>query len=233
MLTVVTHTRNSRPELLKRTIASVEAALVPGVSHQIILCLDNYAKARWEASQLDQYVTFVDDDDTIPPDILAICLEVLRSKAYADVGLLVTEEQRVDLEGRVLAETRGVKTYDALTAHPCIAHSLCVFNRDAVDPRSVDLHNKYTVGVDWAIKTSAGLRGGAVHVPKVGYYWTQHPDSLNSKEHQTFASCMFAIGQDMRSMWSGRHGRIPIWMPESNEHNSVANPKSTSAVGPS
>ena len=209
MLTVVTHTRNDRPELLKRSAASVEAALVPGVKHRIIECLDDWGKARLDAMALDEYVCFVDDDDTVEPDALRICLDVAKQQP---VGVIVTTERKVDISGKELSVVHGVKEYAGIRVHPTIIHHLCLIKTAAVDSYALDLHRKYGVGADWAIKASAALTHDAIHVPIVGYNWTQHEDTMNVREKKHFQSVMYQLGLDIRNRWKRQDlGRLPVW----------------------
>lgn len=209
MLTVVTHTRNDRSLLLSRAAASVEAGLVSGIKHRIIECTDEWGAARLAATQLDEYVAFVDDDDTVEPNALALCLHVAQQTG---AGIIVTDETQVDLEGKVLRQVQGKKTYSGMCVHPRVAHHLCLIRADAVDPRALDLHRKYgNVGVDWAIKTSAAIRGGGVYVPIFGYNWTQHPDTMNQREKLRFAKVMYQFGLEMRQLWQPPAGNLRLW----------------------
>jgi len=209
MLTVVTHTRNDRPELLKRSAASVELALGPEIKHRIIECTDDWGKARLDATQLDEYVAFVDDDDTVEPGALELCLSVAKQ---TQAGIVVTDETLVDIEGKVIRRLPSFKSYSGLCVHPRSAHHLCLIRRDAVDPRALDLHRRYgNLGADWAIKTSAALSKGGIYVPIFGYNWTQHADTMNTREKNSFSRIMYQLGMEMRQLWKPQPGELPRW----------------------
>lgn len=209
MLTVVTHTRNDRPALLKRAVASIEASLVSGVSHRIIECHNDWGKARYAATQLDEYVVFVDDDDTVPEGAIATCLEAAKASR---AGLVVTDERLVDLAGNELRISRGPKMYSGIQVHPTVMHHLALIKAEAVDLVGLKVHERFGVGADWLIKASAALRGDALYVPIVGYNWTQHDDTMNKREKSQFCSAMYHIGQEIRTRWPRLDlGRVPVW----------------------
>lgn len=214
MITVVTHTNNKRPALLERTVSSVEAALVPNTRHVILECYENWAQARYDATQLDDYVVFVDDDDTIASESLRLCLECLA--AHPGVGLIITNEIEVDLEGNALKFVDGVRTYSTISHHPRVAHHMCVINRRFVDPEVVALHNQFGVGIDWAIKTSAALQGTAVHIPVFAYKWTQHKDNMFTQEKAAFSKAIPLLSQAFRARWGlPKDNSVPVWTPPS------------------
>ncbi len=212
MITVVTHTNNKRPHLLERAVASIEASLVPGVTHKIVECYQDWPRARFESLQLDNYIVFVDDDDTIHPKAFELCSQCLRD--YPDVGLLVTNEVEVDLDGIPLKHVSGKRTYSGISHHPRVAHQMCIINSQYVASEVLDLHNLFDVGIDWSIKASAALRGGAVHVPYYAYRWTQHPNTMFSTEKAKFAKAIPILGHEFRSRWGlPRENAIPVWSP--------------------
>lgn len=210
MITVVTHTNNKRPRLLERTVNSVQEALRPGVTHKIVECYQDWPQARLTSLELDDYVVFVDDDDTIHSEAFNICLQCLRD--YPGIGLVVTNEVEVDLSGNALKYVSGKRTYSGISHHPRVAHQMCVINSRYVSPEVLDLHNLFDVGIDWSIKASAALRGGAVHIPFYAYRWTQHPNTMFSTEREKFVQAIPVLGQEFRRRWGlPRDNKIPVW----------------------
>jgi glycosyltransferase involved in cell wall biosynthesis len=206
MLTLVTHTRNERPELLQRAVASIEAAAPSGVKHKIIECRADWGRARLEATQLDEYIAFVDDDDTIEPGVIEHMLEAAKQ---TKAGIIISTERLVDLAGAVLSVRNRAKDYASIRAHPSTIHHLCMIRADAVDPRALDVHRKFDAGADWCIKASAALTHGAVHVPLIGYNWTQHEGSMSRSRNPTI---IYELGLEIRRLWPRADlGPIPIW----------------------
>lgn len=211
-LTVVTHTRFDRLELLEKCKASVAAALPPGANHVVIPCYDNWAQARLDAMQLDQFVAFVDDDDTVHPLALKYCLDAIQQH---NAGVACTNEATVRLDGSIIHEHKRVKMYGGIPVSPRTIHHLCLIRTERVDPRALDLHDKYGMGADWFIKASAALRGGAIHVPMIGYYWTQHDDTMTTRRGTAFNEHIGAMANDIQALWPFQGGRIPTYtIPE-------------------
>lgn len=208
MLTVVTLTRNERPELLARCKESVRAAMPPGGTHCVIECLDDFANARFAASQLDEFVAFVDDDDTIHPESLRLCLSALRSTG---VGLAVTNEIMVDIQGKMIQHFRGEKRYGAISVHPRTVHHLCMFRSGAVDRKALDLDSQFGIGIDWFIKASAALQYGAVHVPIDGYSWTQHEHTMTHMDNPIYNANIRQMGRAIRNTWPREDKPLPIF----------------------
>lgn len=207
-LTVVTHTQGNRPELLERCKASVAAALPPGAEHIVIPCHENWGEARLAAMRMNEFVTFVDDDDTIHPMTLKYCLDAIQTH---DAGLACTNEATVDINGTIMHEHKKAKFYGAIPVSPRTVHQLCLIRTKWVDPRALDLHNKYGMGVDWFIKASAALQGNAVHVPITGYYWTQHADSMTGRRGTAFHDKIGMMAIDIQTLWPNNGGRIPVY----------------------
>lgn len=206
MLTVVTHTRFNRPDLLTRCQASVEAALPQGAVHEIIECQSDWAQARYDGTQLSEFVAFVDDDDTIDSRSLKLCLEAIQKTG---AGLAFTDELSVDLSGKELQEHRGQRWYGAIGIHPRTVHHLCVLRRSSVDVKALALHEKFGMGADWFLKASAALTGGAIHVPIDGYFWTQHDGTMTKADNAVFNTRVREMGRAIRSTWPRADGRIP------------------------
>jgi hypothetical protein len=172
----------------------------------VIPCHENWAQARVHATQLSEFVAFVDDDDIIAPAALSICLKALHQTG---AGLAFTNEVSIDLSGKELYATRGTRRYGGIGIHPRTAHHLCVLRREFVDPRALELHNKFGMGVDWFIKASAALQGGAIHVPIDGYFWTQHDDTMTRAAAPIFGTLIREMGHSIRATWRRADGEIP------------------------
>jgi hypothetical protein len=198
MLTVVTLTRNERPNLLARCKESVKAAMPAGGKHCVIECLSDFANTRFMASQIDEFVAFVDDDDTIHPDSLKLCLLALKSTGF---GLAVTNEIMVNLEGKLIQHLRGEKSYGGISKHPRTIHHLCVFRSNAVDHKALELNTQFGIGIDWFIKASAALKYGAVHVQIDGYSWTQHEHTMTRKDNPIYNDRFIEMGEAIRNTW--------------------------------
>ena len=210
MLTVVTHTRFDRPEYLERCIASVKAALPAGAEHAVIPCNENWGKARYEATQLSEYVCFVDDDDYIDSQALTISLAALESTG---AGMSVTNEVLMNKDGTVFHWHRTVKDYMGITIHPRAAHHLVLMRRSAVDVRALELHNKYGIGADWFLKASCALMHGGVQIPIDGYFWQQHENTMTNTENSVFMSKIRGMGADVRTTWPRGFGELPVFEP--------------------
>lgn len=200
---VITHTLGDRD--ISRTCNSVAAALQPGCEHIIIPCKANYAQERYRSLKLAKFVAFVDDDDTLHPEALIWAQRALK----LGYTFVVTNEVLVNENQEIIREVTTKKTYQGITAHPRVAHHLCVIEGSTVDPWVVDLHKEYSVGIDWAIKASAASRGNIVHIPQGLYNWTQTPDSMNQREREVYSKVMPEISQKLRSFLPHRVGSIP------------------------
>lgn len=221
-LTVVTHTRlhNPYPELLERCKQSVAAAL-PSNSQHIVVFNDStgmhrdsaqfaefYANLRYSALQYSQYIAFVDDDDYIHPDSLRTCMDAISQTGTA---VAVTNEIMVDVDGKYLSAYRYPRYYCGVANHPRTVHHLTVFNRDFVQPVALELALQFGAGIEWTMRASACLTGGAVHVPIDGYYWTQHKHrstTMSTTQH-LYADKILPLGNAIKNAFPTRFGRIP------------------------
>lgn len=195
-LTIVTCTANIRPEFRKKCIDSVAAALRPGDEHVIINTLD-YRSAKVDALRHHEFVAFVDDDDFIEPDSITNCMTAI---SESGVAVAFTNEVIEDVNGKFISSNTSRRRWMDITISPIGMHHLCVFNTSHVSPDVQELDRKFGIGIDWFMKTSAALSGGAIHVPKVGYHWVKHlsQDSQNpayQKLHAIHQAEMSAIIQ--------------------------------------
>lgn len=211
MLTVITHTKNERPELLERCKTSVQAALPPGGQHLIIECPDRptWNKRRVLDAKQHELVAFVDDDDYIHPDSLKLCLAAIQQTG---LGAACTDEVEVDGDGRFIRRINSRKTYVDSTVHPRIIHHICVMRGDFVDERSIEFNDRFGVGIDWFIREGVILRHGCVHVPIDGYFWTQHPGQHTVHSRDLYSRSMREMQQLIRNTWYGPFtGPLPVF----------------------
>lgn len=211
MITIVTHTQFKRPELLERCKKSVAAALIPGSQHIIIECNSNFAQARFDATQLNEFVAFVDDDDTISVDSIRKTYDAI---VATGAGAATTNEATVDVDGRIIGVNTSRKFYGGATMHPRVIHHLTMLRATSVDAKALDLANKFKVGICWLIKSSAVMsKEGAVHVPIIGANWTMHRENTAQHvgESALYSASLRDIGRAIRSTWGEKQGMIPLY----------------------
>lgn len=209
MITIVTHTRFKRLELLERCKKSVADALIPGATHVIIECQTDFAKARYAATQLDEFVAFVDDDDTISTDAIKLCYDAI---TFSGAGAATTNEAAVDINGKIIGVNSIRKSYGAVSINPRTIHHFTLLRASSVDRRALDIDAKHNAGVCWSLKASAALSAqGAIHVPIVGANWTVHNNSQHFLDNSNFSGKIRDIGRDIRAMWPHENGPIPMY----------------------
>jgi len=211
MLTVITHTKNERPELLERCRKSVAEALPPGSQHLIIECPDRptWVRRRMSDAMEHDLVAFVDDDDYISKDSLKLCLAAIEKTGLAAA---CTDDVDVNLDGKILRHGRGKKTYMDATVHPRVIHHLCVLRGKLIDPRVVEFNDRFGVGIDWLIRQSVIQQHGCVHVPIDGYFWTQHPGQHTIHSRNLYMQSMREIQYLIRETWPAKFtGALPIY----------------------
>jgi hypothetical protein len=176
-LAIVTFTDGSRPADLERCVASIAADTPPEATHHIIQTTGyaNYASQRVQALSLADYVCFVDDDDIVVNGAITKCLQAITA---TNAGVSFTDEALVDVNGKVLTTREGVRTYEACITKPWMIHHLVMLSSKCVTGDFTGLNGRVT-GVDNFLAVTALNHSGAVHVPIIGYNWTQHPASLS------------------------------------------------------
>jgi hypothetical protein len=183
LLIVVTQRNPHNGRDISRCVDSVAAALPQNATHLIIDChnLTELRESRIAALDLSEFIVFVDDDDYITPDSLTMCLDALVDTEY---GVAFTEEIRVI--GNNIVKSRPAVTYAEVLQSPCRLHHLAMIRTSAVTGRGKALAAKPVTGTEWVMKVDAGFNKGIIHIPRVGYYWTQHDTQLHkSTAHQT------------------------------------------------
>lgn len=209
-LTVITHTKFERPELLKRCQKSVDEALPLGAVHKIIHADsgEEWVKSRLKSALEHEYVCYVDDDDYLHPDSLKLCMRAIQEYGLAAA---CTDEVEVDSSGTVLRRSNGEKSYFAAAIHPRVIHRICVLRGDLVDPRVVEFNNRFGVGIDWFICQSVVQPHGCVYVPIDGYFWTQHSGQLTNLAQQRYNSQIREMSQLIRQTWPAQFsGLLPV-----------------------
>lgn len=170
-----------REKWLAECVASVAPELPLGAEHLIIRHKGDWVQQQWDAVQGANLVAFVDDDDLLEPGALAACLD---AHSQQRVGLVFTDELEVDSENTpIRMGVTGRRTYLDLSMHPRAAHHLSVFRPNLVPLEVLHLCLKWNLGADWLMRASAGLLGGAVHVPRVGYRWRRHAGQVSITDH--------------------------------------------------
>jgi glycosyltransferase involved in cell wall biosynthesis len=211
MLTVITHTRFDRPEMLERCKASVKAALPENAQHIIIECRDykSWVIQRVLDAKEHDIIAFVDDDDYIHPDALNTCLTAIEKTG---LGAACTDEVIVSKDEKIIRHVSGKKTYYDSTIHPRVIHHLCLMRGPLIDIKAIDLHNKYGVGIEWFIRESVVLQHGCVHVPIGGYYWTEHPDQHTMGTRNLYAKSLKDMQYSIRETWPEKFkGPLPVF----------------------
>lgn len=211
VLAVSTVTSNRRPDWLRECVRSVEENLPAGATHSIVDGSVDFQRTKWETAQAGEYFAWVDDDDLVCNDALALCVRALEQTGAA---VAFTFEQKMDAVGRDLApapRTRVDKTDVAM--HPRSIHHLAVMRREALDPCVLEHAKEFGLGIDWLCRAWCALRHGAVQVPVVGYRWRQHNDNpLHRAEGERYRCAMPAM-QKLLLSWMHRDARISQLLP--------------------
>jgi hypothetical protein len=160
---------------------------------------------------MDEYVCSVDDDDVIDPRALRVCLKALQETG---AGLACTNEAETDINLNIRYVMSGTKLYQNASRHPRVLHHLAMWQSKFVDPYALELNNKYTVGIDWFIKVSAALQGGAVHIPMTGYFWCQHEKSMTHQASRNYHFRVSEMRNDVIARWGDRRGFISVYPEE-------------------
>lgn len=176
-LAVITFTAGDRATLLERCKDSVANSLPKGATHHVIETKGwhCYAKARVDALSLADYYTIVDDDDVVVNDSINKCFDAIRS---TNAGISFADEALVDIDGKITATREGPRTYEDVKKHPWMIHGLIIVDVSAIkhDPRC--LYGRMH-GIEKWLSSSAMSAKGAIHVPVIGYHWTQHEGNMS------------------------------------------------------
>lgn len=211
-LAVITLTRGDRPAWLAECCSSVRLPRRCD-THQILQCGgEAFQETRWETTKsAGGYVAWVDDDDRVVGDALALCVRALDATG---AGIAFTREVRIDVDGKPLpaAVGRPVSRMD-VAMHPRALHHLAVVRADCLDPIVLQHALRIGIGIDWLMRAYAGLVHGAIHVPVVGYEWRQHQlqESVSGRWGNAYENAMPALRSVTRG-WMGMESRIPHFM---------------------
>ena len=131
-----------------------------------------------------EFVTLLDDDDYLAPNVYAECLTVLDK--HPDCIGVYTSEARLDPEGEILGIVPPLQeawTYaNMLSKHPYVHHGV-VLRRAWYDEAKFLLEKYPNIG-DQAMLLWLGKQGEFVHVPMLGYYWQRHSNQTVNKHRQ-------------------------------------------------
>lgn len=188
-LAIVTLTNKTRPDWLELSVDSVRKQMPVGACHHVIYSdnMMDFARIRLESLRLAKYIVFVDDDDLIINDSLRRCMDAIDSHK---TSVAFTDEMLIDTNGNCIEQfiPRNGLTYKDVTVNVRTIHHTTVFEANSVSRHVEQLVRKtgcYS-SVDWLIKASAALHGGAVHLPMQGYGWRQHESNMHKAEKPLF-----------------------------------------------
>ncbi len=136
-----------------------------------------------EAATSD-YIAFLDHDDVLPLDaLLHVAAAIV---AQPDVGMLYTDEDKIDDTGRHFdPQFKGAWSPDMAITHN-YTHHLTVMRRDLVEAAG-RLRPDFTGAqdIDLILRVVEKLNGRpVVHVPHIGYHWRAHAESTASRGDQ-------------------------------------------------
>ncbi|MBU4198616.1 MAG: glycosyltransferase [Verrucomicrobia bacterium] len=123
------------------------------------------------------YVAFMDHDDLLHPDALALLVRTLNDGQEADV--FYSDENRIDESGYIIGVTRKCPiSLDLLLSCNAVGH-LCVVKRDALR-RLGPLKSEYDGAQDHDLVLRAWEQGMTFrHLPYLLYGWRMHPASMS------------------------------------------------------
>lgn len=212
-LRIVTVTHRQWNPWMAEAIESVRSSMPPCAEH--VLVQSDGTAARWNSDLWDacadaQAVAIVDDDDRVLPGALASCVNAMLATG---AGLAFTDEEEIDEHGRHLCDgLRRSRSLMDLAMHPRCVHHLAVFRPALVPKAALDLAQQCGRGLDWLMRAAAGLRGGAVRVPMIGYQWRRHGAQDSNAGADTYAAAMPALRQLTRS-WMAYDATIQEVLP--------------------
>ncbi len=207
-LTVVTLTRSLGTKTLGRCKESVQAALVPGVKHVILVCPreEFHTGMRYESARIDDYTTIVDDDDVIEADSLSKCMRIINDN---ELDMLFTDEViQIEQSGVRYESMRGRRTFASIATTPLSAHNLCILKSSAIDPRSLQIANRHGIGIEWLMRASVAMTGKVGHLPEPLYTWYQHPGQHSKVYMKKFNACFPSLRKNIGDTWGIKTGDI-------------------------
>lgn len=179
-LAVITHTsgKNTNKHLYDTAMNSVAKSLPFGAEHKVIVCNSRVelASARWACLDLAEYICFVDDDDRVINNSIALCLEALESNPH--LGVAFTNEKYINLDGEEIKSPHDKDrspVYEQVKFSAQVIHHLVMIRTRVADIQGKRLSDAVGIGGEWMLKGGTALKSGAIHVPIEGYEWRQHP----------------------------------------------------------
>ena len=144
------------------------------------------------------------------PGAIAACLDALHTTS---AGLAFTDEEEIDAAGLHLRDgMRRKRTLMDLAMHPRCVHHLAMFRPAYMPPEALALADRCGRGLDWLLRAAAGLRGGAVRVPMLGYQWRRHAAQDSTSDGDVYARALPTLRQMTRS-WMRYDAAIPEARP--------------------
>lgn len=208
-LRIVTVTARPANPWMVEALESVRATMPRDAEHLVVHSDGTPARWNidlWAACRDADAVAIVDDDDRVMPGALTSCMHALESTG---AGLAFTDEEEIDGRGERLRDgVRRSRCLMDLAMHPRSIHHLAVFRPALAPHAALDLAQRCGRGLDWLMRAAAGLRGGAVRVPMIGYQWRRHGGQDSSNGTDVYAAAMPALRQLTRS-WMRYDGQIP------------------------
>lgn len=151
---------------------------IPGVHHRCLSGREFKRAADVQRAWFDavalvdtEHFFFIDDDDELPPDHL----RVLQRCVDAGAAIAYTDEQ-VNGERRV----RAPYSQEAHLANPTLVHHLVLCRTELALEVIRDLPRGH-FWPEMLLFWEMARRGGAVHVPEVGYLWHRSAGGLHTK----------------------------------------------------
>ncbi len=129
------------------------------------------------AAGAGEYVAFMDHDDLLHPDALALFVRTLNDRRDADV--FYSDENRIDESGYIIGVTRKCEvSLDLLLSCNAVGH-LCIVRREALR-RLGPLNSVYDGAQDHDLVLRALEQGMKFqHLPYLLYGWRMHKQSMS------------------------------------------------------
>lgn len=200
MRVVTVSSRDPNGGYARQSAAAVRASLPPRAEFVVVRSSgapQDWITDLWGACGGADAVALVDDDDLVVPGALQQCADAIECSG---AGLAFTDEDEIDEDGARLGPGQsGPRRLMDLAMHPRCAHHLAVFRPALVPREALQVAQQCGIGLDWLMRAAAGLRGGAVHVPVVGYQWRRHRGQNSSTAAAQYRNAMPALRAATRS----------------------------------
>ncbi len=136
------------------------------------------------ASAKGDYIAFMDHDDLLHPDALALFVRTINNDSSADIYF--SDEVRLDRSGNVVGFTRKCQpSLDNLLSYNAITH-LCIIARDSLTKLG-ELKSEYDGAQDHDLMLRAlECKMKFCHMPYLLYGWRLHNVSASSKIRSSF-----------------------------------------------